>query len=285
MAPPSPSTPSAVGGTTPARPVTPVAIAGHRLARLLEQAEAGAAGDVPGPDWLEQLRECRDLIVGLDPYLEDCTTAESPDLQALARRTREVDWAGGPGAGYLEQEMLSGHVEGQLLKMLVHLTRAERVLEIGMFTGYSALAMAQALGPQGQVVACEIDEYVAGLAREFLAASQHGHKVSVRVAPALDTLTESARAGERFDLVFIDADKAGYAGYLRAVLDLDLLTPHAVICADNTLLQGQPYAGGHPTANGEAIAAFNRDVAADPRVEQVLVPLRDGLTLIRRIDR
>nr|WP_281374003.1 class I SAM-dependent methyltransferase [Allobranchiibius huperziae] len=181
--------------------------------------------------------------------------------------------------------MLSGHVEGQLLKMLVHLTRAERVLEIGMFTGYSALAMAEALGPDGRVVACEIDEYVAAIARECLASSAEGHKVSVRVGPALDTLAELARAGQRFDLVFVDADKAGYTGYLNTVLELDLLSPHGVVCVDNTLLQGQPYLDGPPTSNGEAIAVFNREVARDPRVEQVLVPLRDGLTVIRRVDR
>lgn len=268
-----------------ARPVTPVAIAGQKLAELVEQAAAGRADGVPDGEWLAQLRECRDLVAGLDPYLESCTTPESNDLQALARRTREVDWDGGPGAGYLEQEMLSGHVEGQLLKMLVHLSRAERVLEIGMFTGYSALAMAEALGPEGRVVACEIDEYVADIARSCLAGSQAGHKVSVRVAPALDTLTELARDGDRFDLVFIDADKAGYAGYLDAVLKLDLLTAHAVICVDNTLLQGQPYAAGAASSNGAAIASFNRAVADDPRVEQVLVPLRDGLTIVRRVDR
>ena len=279
-----PTRPAAHAAGT-SRPVTPVAIAGEKLTRLVEQADAGQAGGVPDSDWLAELRACRDLVAGLDPYLERCTTPESSDLQGLARRTQEVDWAGGPGAGYLEQEMLSGHVEGQLLKMLVHLTRAERVLEIGMFTGYSALAMAEALGPDGRVVACEIDEYVAGIARSCLAVSQAGQKVSVRVAPAYDTLAELARDGESFDLVFIDADKAGYAGYLDAVLDLDLLTAHAVICVDNTLLQGQPYAGGASTPNGEAIASFNRQVALDPRVEQVLIPLRDGLTLIRRADR
>ncbi|NYJ75720.1 class I SAM-dependent methyltransferase [Allobranchiibius huperziae] len=279
---PTRSTPYAAGT---ARPVTPVSIAARHLARLVEQAEAGSVGSDLGQEWLQELRDCRDLVAGLDPYLERCTTPESADLRALARRTAEVDWAGGPGAGYLEQEMLSGHVEGQLLKMLVHLTRAERVLEIGMFTGYSALAMAEALGPDGRVVACEIDEYVAAIARECLASSAEGHKVSVRVGPALDTLAELARAGQRFDLVFVDADKAGYTGYLNTVLELDLLSPHGVVCVDNTLLQGQPYLDGPPTSNGEAIAVFNREVARDPRVEQVLVPLRDGLTVIRRVDR
>ena len=108
-----------------------------------------------------------------------------------------------------------------------------------------------------------------------------GHKIDVRVGPALDTLR--GLVGETFDLVFVDADKAGYLGYLDALLELELLAPHGLICVDNTLMQGQPWTSGEPSANGAAIAAFNRAVAADPRVEQVLIPLRDGLTLIRRV--
>jgi caffeoyl-CoA O-methyltransferase len=177
--------------------------------------------------------------------------------------------------------MLSGHVEGQALKMLVHATRATRVLEIGMFTGYSALAMAEALPGDGQVIACEIDSGVAAFAERCFRESASGHKIVVKVGPAQRTLRELSEAGQRFDLVFIDADKAGYLGYLTTVLDTGLLRPHGLICVDNTLMQGQPWLPGEPTANGAAIADFNQAVAADPRVEQVIIPLRDGLTLIR----
>ncbi|MBC7632969.1 MAG: SAM-dependent methyltransferase, partial [Flavobacterium sp.] len=103
------------------------------------------------------------------------------------------------------------------------------------------------------------------------------------VAPALGTLTSLAADGQAFDLIFIDADKAGYVDYLDLVLNGGLLAPGGLICADNTLMQGQPYLSGVPTPNGVAIAAFNEAVADDPRVEQVLLPLRDGLTLIRRV--
>ncbi|MBC8093956.1 MAG: class I SAM-dependent methyltransferase, partial [Pseudonocardia sp.] len=205
---------------------------------------------------------------------------------ALARRTAARDWDTRSGAGVaaaLEQEMLSGHVEGQTLKFLVHMTRARRVLEIGMFTGYSALAMAEALPDDGELVACEIDADVAEFARGCFAESPAGRRISVRVAPALDTLRELAAEGARFDLVFVDADKAGYLGYLAALLSGDLLAPNAVVAVDNTLMQGQPYLADGSTANGAAIAAFNRAVADDQRVEQVLLPLRDGLTLIRRV--
>jgi caffeoyl-CoA O-methyltransferase len=254
-----------------ARPVTPAGILAATLDDVVARAERGTLG-------IDALRAARDLAAGLDPYLERCTTPQSPALAELARRTAEHDWRTHSGTG-LEQEMLSGHVEGQLLRTLVHAMRARTVLEIGMFTGYSALAMAEAVGDGGRVVACEVDAEVAAFARECFAASGAGGRIDVRVGPAADTLRGLR---ERFDLVFLDADKAGYRDYLDLVLDGDLLAPRGLVVVDNTLMQGLPYGAGEPTANGDAVAAFNDAVAADPRVEQVLVPLRDGLTLIRR---
>jgi caffeoyl-CoA O-methyltransferase len=263
------------------RPVTPQSVLAGRLDQLARRLDAAGGAD----EALKcELREICELAGGLDPYLDRCTTPESADLRQLAQRTEAEDWNahdGDAAPGYLEQEMLSGHVEGQSLKMLVYATRAKRVLEIGMFTGYSALAMAEALPGDGQVIACEIDSGVAAFAERCFRESASGHKIVVKVGPAQRTLGELAAAGETFDLVFIDADKAGYAGYLTTVLEGGLLVPHGLICVDNTLMQGQPWMGGEPTANGAAIAAFNEAVAADPRVEQVIIPLRDGLTLIR----
>ena len=207
------------------------------------------------------------------------------ELAALTEATRHHDWSrhrADPSLG-LEQEMLSGHVEGRLLAMLVAATRARRVLEIGMFTGYSALAMAEALPPDGRVVACEVDPAVAELAQRCFAASPAGSRIEVRVGPAAATLAGLADAGARFDLVFVDADKRGYRDYVATLLDRELLAPHGLLCIDNTLMQGQPWAGP-ATGNGEAIAGFNRWLAAEPRVEQVVVPVRDGLTLARRVD-
>ena len=262
------------------RPVTPVGILAATLAELSEQLDAVAGLD---PGLTDALRHARDLAAGLDPYLGQCTTPESPALAVLARRTQAQDW--NLSTGRLEQEMMSGHVEGQFLKFLVGATRARHLLEIGMFTGYSALAMAEALPEGGTVVACEVDADVAQFAQECFAQSPSGAKISVRVAPALDTLRELAAAGEVFDLVFIDADKPGYEAYLEILLATDLLAPHGLVCVDNTLMQGQPYLPGTPSENGLAIARFNQAVANDDRIEQVLLPLRDGLTLIRRAGR
>ncbi len=263
------------------RPVTPQSILASKLSQIARRLDAAGSVD---PALKRELREVCELAGGLDPYLSRWTTPESADLRRLVQRTEAEDWnsrAGDGTAGYLEQEMLSGHVEGQTLKMLVYATRTKRVLEIGMFTGYSALAMAEALPSDGQVVACEIDSGVAAFAERCFRESASGHKIVVKVGPAQRTLGELSEAGETFDLVFIDADKAGYTGYLTTVLDTGLLVPHGLICVDNTLMQGQPWMPGEPAPNGAAIADFNQAVAADPRVEQVIIPLRDGLTLIR----
>ncbi len=270
--------------TLVARPVTPLGILATKLEHLTQQIEALDSVDA---NLKSELRQACELASGLDPYINRCTTPESPALASLMKRTQAENWSqrfsDGETVQQLEQEMLSGHVEGQTLKFFVHLTRAKRVLEIGMFTGYSAIAMAEALPDDGQVVACEVDAYVAEFAQQCFSESPDGHKILVKVAPALVTLKELADQGEVFDLVFIDADKTGYVDYLNLLLETDLLAPNGLICVDNTLMQGQPYLTGKATANGCAIALFNQAVVDNPLLEQVLLPLRDGLTLIRRV--
>ena len=263
------------------RPITPLAIVASALDRLTLQAE-----NLPGAlDLLPELRRTRDLAAGLDPYLRRCTSPESAALARLAKRTQDENWERHrtESGVQLETEMLSGHVEGQFLRMLVALTKAVHVLEVGLFTGYSALAMLEALPPSGELIACEIDPRAAGLARQQLDQSGKGAMVDIRVGPAMATLEHLVEQGQTFDLVFLDADKTGYPGYLRLIIDGHLLARHGLLCVDNTLLQGEPYLpGGAITAQGKAIAEFNAAIAADSRLEQVLLPLRDGFTLVRR---
>ena len=128
-----------------------------------------------------------------------------------------------------------------MLKFLVQMRGARRVLDIGMFTGYSALAMAEALPDDGVVIACELDGDVARFARDHFETTRAGRRIHVEVGPAMTTLQRlAAHKVPPFDLVFIDADKPGYLGYLDFLLDNPLLAPGAVIAVDNTLLQGEP---------------------------------------------
>lgn len=268
-----------------ARPVTPLGILTEHLQVAVQQVEQ--TGSL-SQEVKNHLRQALKLAAGLDAYLEDCTSEESSALKTIAARTCQEAWSQQFSDGRtnrpLEQEMLSGHIEGQALKMFVHMARAQRILDIGMFTGYSALAMAEALPEQGKLIACEVDPYVARLAQTLFQVSSHGSKIEVEVGPALETLDRLAAAGATFDLVFIDADKQEYVQYFQKLLDTTLLAPDGFICVDNTLLQGQPYLPeAEQSLNGAAIAQFNRVVKADPRVEQVLLPIRDGLTIIRRV--
>jgi caffeoyl-CoA O-methyltransferase len=275
---------TSIVGKQTARPITPHSILVAQLEKTLKLAQQS---NIP-PEILDSLRQSVQLATGLDPYLDDYTTPESRPLAALAQKTSQEDWgkrfSDRETVRQLEQEMLSGHLEGQTLKMFVHMTKAKSILEVGMFTGYSALAMAEALPRDGKLIACEVDPYVAKFAQACFRESPDGYKIVVEVAPALETLHKLAGTKESFDLIFIDADKKEYVEYFHTILDHHLLTTDGLICVDNTLLQGQVYLPPEQrTANGEAIAQFNSVVAADPRVEQVVLPIRDGVTLIRRI--
>jgi caffeoyl-CoA O-methyltransferase len=215
-----------------------VAILADTLQRLCARVAAldGLDGlDGVGDDLRADVRRAAELAAGLDPYVTRMSTPESTALRELAARTAREDW-GLRSAGNLEQEMLSGHLEGQTLGFLVRATGARRVLEIGMFTGYSALAMAEALPDDGEVVACEIDGEVAAFAKESLDRSPAGGRVRIRVGPALDTLAQLAASGEVFDLVFVDADKASNADYLD--WSIRLSRPGTVIIVDNVVRGG-----------------------------------------------
>lgn len=173
-------------------------------------------------------------------------------------------------------QMLSGPIEGTLLQTLVWATNAKRVLEIGTFTGFSSQMMAAALPDDGILVTCDIDPGAAEVAKEFYAKSPHGHKIDLRLGPALDTL--ETLNDWVFDVVFIDADKTGYAAYYEKAIEL--LAPRGVIAVDNVLWSGRVL--DPQTDEDHSIAAFNERVKNDPRVRHVLLPIRDGVMLIRR---
>jgi caffeoyl-CoA O-methyltransferase len=265
------------------RPITPLGIAVSHL----EAATALLNQTAEAPDLAMHLQQALLLMAGLDRYLEQSTTPESLELIEISQRTLHEHWqakfSSGETIRSLEAEMLSGHVEGQALKMFVHMIGARRILDIGMFTGYSALAMAEALPADGCLIACEVDPYAAEFAKLLFQQSLHGHKIQIKLGAALATLDRLAASQDRFDFVFIDADKQEYVQYYQKLLESDLLAPNGYICVDNTLLQGQVYLPADQSENGRAVAQFNQFVAADPRTEQVILPLRDGLTLIRRV--
>lgn len=178
----------------------------------------------------------------------------------------------------LHPQMLTGRLEGALLRMLVNLTGARRILEIGLYTGYSALTMAEALPADGKLISCEIERENAALAQSFFDRSPHGRKIEIRLGSALETL-RTLPAEPSFDLVFLDADKERYNEYYHEALPR--LQSNGLLVADNTLWSGNVL---HPEKETDhAVIAFNRLVYEDRRVECVLLPLRDGVTLVRKL--
>jgi caffeoyl-CoA O-methyltransferase len=171
--------------------------------------------------------------------------------------------------------MLSGQVEGTLLQTLIALSGTRRVLEIGMFTGCSALMMAAALPEDGRIITCDVDPKAIAVAKKYFARSPHGAKIEVREGPALETM-KAVDGG--FGLIFIDADKGNYTNYYEAALPL--LAPGGVIAVDNVLWSGRVLEPKEP--DDKAIVAFNERVRNDDRVTQVMLTVRDGLMLIRR---
>ena len=205
-------------------------------------------------------------------YAREHSTADSPLLREVTETThRELE----------SPQMVSDVLDGGLLMSYVHSTRARLVLEIGTFSGYSALSMAAALGPDGRIVTCEIDEETAAVARRHFDSSPLGERIDLRVGPAMDTI--DGLEGPYY-VVFIDADKTGYRDYYEKVLPK--LAAHGVIVVDNTLWGGRVLDPSEDSESTRALREFNQYVLADGRTECVLLPVGDGMTTIwkRRAD-
>ncbi|HWH45387.1 MAG TPA: class I SAM-dependent methyltransferase [Thermoleophilaceae bacterium] len=204
----------------------------------------------------------------IDSYVEAHTSEPPEHLRRLAEDTHaELECP----------RMLTGAVEGRFLEMLVHASGARLVLELGTYSGYSALSMAQALPADGRIVSCEISEEHAAFARERIEAAGESGRIEVRVGPALETI---ASLGGPFDLVFIDADKESYAAYYEAVLPK--LADRGLIAVDNVLWSGRVADPANDEQTTRILREFNDMVRADERVVSVMLTVRDGITLLRR---
>lgn len=210
----------------------------------------------------------------LERYIEQHTEPEAELLRLLDRETHQR---------MIAPRMLSGHVQGRLLEMIVRMLRPRRVLEIGTFTGYSALSMAAGLEEGARLDTIEVDDELEEMAQSYFDRSPHGSKIrlhigsALEVAPTLDT---------QFDLVFIDGDKREYPAYYRMLLGDDggkaLVHSGSILIADNILWSGKVVEPVAPNdRHTQALLEFNRLAVEDPRVENVIVPIRDGLNIVR----
>ena len=206
----------------------------------------------------------------LEKYIHENSSPEDALLRELDRETH---------LRVLNPRMISGHIQGKLLELLVKMFRPQSILEIGTFTGYSALCMAAGLDDRATIDTCEVDDELQPLAQSFFDRSPHGHKIRQHIGSALDI---APQLGKQFDMVFIDGDKREYPAYYNMLMDNGLVHNGSILLADNILWYGkvvQPVA--HNDRHTEALIEFNRMVREDDRVESVILPLRDGINIIR----
>lgn len=206
----------------------------------------------------------------IDRYIFDNTTAEAQLLSELDRETH---------LRVVQPRMLSGHIQGRLLTMLTQMVRPRRVLEIGTFTGYSALCIAAGLECGAELHTVEVDDELETLSSKYFARSEHSDKIFAHIGSALDV---APQLGGVFDLIFMDGDKREYPEYLDMLLDGGLVKSGSFIIADNILWSGKVV---EPLQRNDrhtaALLEFNRMVVEDPRLECVIIPIRDGLSIIR----
>ncbi len=207
------------------------------------------------------------VLPEIEAYAAAHSWAESDLCRALREETtRTMEFP----------QMVVGPLEGAFLKMMVRVVNAKCILEIGMFTGYSALCFAEALPADGRVTTCEIDEKSAAVARKYFAKNSLGHKIKIRMGPAIDTLRTLPGP---FDLIFIDAEKVNYVNYYRRALEL--VSASGVILIDNVLWSGDVLKQPPPDQSTAAIQELNRVVSSDPGVDAVLVTIRDGVLVVK----
>ncbi|MGN0186429.1 MAG: O-methyltransferase [Paludibacteraceae bacterium] len=219
---------------------------------------------------LKQATHFDDYDALIDAYMAEHSDAEPAWLAAVARETH---------VRTINPRMLSGHFAGRILKMLVRIARPKRVLEIGAFTGYSALCLAEGLPADGHIDTIEIDDELEDFIRENIRHSPYAERVTLHIGDACALIPQ---LDGMFDFVFIDADKRFYRDYYELVLPK--VPSGGVIVADNTLWDGKVLIPNPPTGDHQTIEIkkFNDFVAQDERVEKVILPLRDGLTLMMK---
>jgi caffeoyl-CoA O-methyltransferase len=204
----------------------------------------------------------------LQKYVADHTSHESELLKKVTRDTH---------AKVLMPRMLSGHVQGRFLSMLSHLVHPENVLEVGTYTGYSAICLAEGLKPGGKLVTIDVNEELEGRVRNYFKEAGRIGQIDYRIGDAAEIIPTLDVV---FDLVFIDADKENYSKYYDLVFDK--VRAGALILADNVLWSGK-VTRPRPDKDTRALMEFNQKVMNDPRVENLLLPLRDGIMMIRKI--
>ncbi|KAI8826905.1 uncharacterized protein EV422DRAFT_511846 [Fimicolochytrium jonesii] len=256
---------------------TPLEIAACLLRRSLES-----------PNELDFVKQALHIIEGIDEYTAAASTPASDSLLKHVETTMRQDWdavyQNGHTKFHQSANCCAGSFEAAFVSSMVSATRATRVLEVGMFTGTTTMAIAEALPTHGKVYTLEIEPYLAKLAQNAFDAANLADKIEIKLGDGAESLSNLAHQGISFDLIFIDADKQGYRKYYDTIMKSGLLSPKGTLIVDNTLFKGK-YLLNQPVSddpNAEALRLFNQHVLSDKRVSVVVLPIRDGVSVITR---
>ncbi|XP_059157362.1 O-methyltransferase MdmC-like [Physella acuta] len=246
--------------------------------RLAE--ETGAA-----PELVQALKYGLGLVDLREQFTLFGTSSESQACRNILEETQKHDWKTlhqqGKTTWQLMPAMMSGTLEGQFLKSIVSIQRAKRVLDIGMFTGYSALSMAEALPDDGELFTIDQDEYLKTYVGEtLLAKSPSKKKIKILIGKASEIIKKMVEQKETFDIMFLDADKSHYLEYFKYAFEQNLLAPNGTVLIDNVYSRGDAYI---PSAGENVTKTFVKAVHDDTSLHKVLVPIRDGVLMIRRL--
>ncbi|KFQ54579.1 hypothetical protein N333_02255, partial [Nestor notabilis] len=266
------------------------------IAENLLKAKEIALNDSRVPEQLKNyLQKALDVALGLDPYLEAMATSKRyrcsfvilciffcDCMNMFLDLLFKICHKSGAIPIFLFLNVRSCLSTGRIFRMFVHMLRARKILLIGKLKGYSILAIAEELPDDGKIFACAEAPYLGANSQEAFDYSSDGKKISMRVGPIADTLEALHAEDEDFDIVFIDADQRNAVSYYSFVMDNHLLRMDAVICVENTLMKGQVYLENVSDENVLAVRKLNTVINSDPRVEQIILPVQSGLSIIRR---
>lgn len=236
------------------------------------------------PQVLESLKKVLRLVELKEEFTVGVTTKDTEACSAIEQATFDHDWATPHAEGktkwHLQPKMLSGHLEGQFLKSVVSMQNAKRVLDIGMFTGYSALSMAEALPADGEVITVDTEKYLESFTGSLLKASPHSKKIHIHIGPATEFMRQQVKEGKTFDFIFLDAEKSEYEEYMKVAFDEGLLAPRGSVLIDNCYRGGDGYT---PDSGNNVTKQLAETIKANKSLHYVLVPMRDGVGMVRRV--
>ncbi len=241
-------------------------------------------GIVPLPE-LKELQQIIHDMREVEKYVEKSTSVESRELEKLRHLTLDTNWEqiykNKLSETKLRSKMMSSKTSAQFLKMLVSILQPKKILELGLFSGYSALAMAEALPKDGTLISCEQDKFAAEFARNYIDSTRVAKKIKIEVGDCLEKMDMLAEKGYVFDFIFIDAKKTEYVDYIDKIVALGLVNKNSLICIDNVFMKTRCFSNIEPENKGTTIMKNLNQKLISESFFSVMLPIRDGITLTK----